>query len=101
MKERDLLANIQYENMQVCLPHSRVELSVLVLFRHVCKILVFTLLKKLLGVWGIKLEHIVVEKSKQLNSYTYTANVLTIKTTGTGNCGVPAGKICTIYGKGL
>jgi hypothetical protein len=31
----------------------------------------------------------------------YTANVLTIKTTGTGNCGVPAGKICTIYGKGL
>jgi hypothetical protein len=33
MKERDLLANIQYENMQVCLPHSRVELSVLVLFR--------------------------------------------------------------------
>ena len=33
--------------------------------------------------------------------YKYTANVLTIKTTGTGNCGVPAGKICTIYGKGL
>ena len=32
---------------------------------------------------------------------SYTANVLTIKTTGTGNCGVPAGKICTIYGKGL
>ena len=31
----------------------------------------------------------------------YTANVLTIKTTGTGNCGGPAGKICTIYGKGL
>ena len=31
----------------------------------------------------------------------YTANVLTIKTKGTGNCGVPAGKICTIYGKGL
>ena len=31
----------------------------------------------------------------------YTANVLTIKTTGTGNCGVPAGKICTIYRKGL
>ena len=31
----------------------------------------------------------------------YTANVLTKKTTGTGNCGVPAGKICTIYGKGL
>jgi uncharacterized protein YqgC (DUF456 family) len=30
-----------------------------------------------------------------------TANVLTIKTAGTGNCGVPAGKICTIYGKGL
>ena len=29
----------------------------------------------------------------------YTANVLTIKTTGTGNCGVPAGKICTIYVK--
>ena len=28
----------------------------------------------------------------------HTANVLTIKTTGTGNCGVPAGKICTIYG---
>ena len=31
----------------------------------------------------------------------YTSNVLTIKTSGTGNCGVPAGKICTIYGKGL
>ena len=31
----------------------------------------------------------------------YTANVLTIKTTETGNCGGPAGKICTIYGKGL
>ena len=31
----------------------------------------------------------------------YTANVLTIRTTGTGNCGGPAGKICTIYGKGL
>ena len=31
----------------------------------------------------------------------YTANVLTIKTTGTGNCRGPAGKICTIYGKGL
>ena len=25
-------------------------------------------------------------------------NVLTIKTTGTGNCGVPAWKICKIYG---
>ena len=32
---------------------------------------------------------------------TYTVNVLTIKTTGTGNCRGPAGKICTIYGKGL
>ena len=31
----------------------------------------------------------------------YTANVLTIKTTETGNCGDSAGKICTIYGKGL
>ena len=31
----------------------------------------------------------------------YIANVLTIKTTGTGNCGGPAGTICTIYGKGL
>ena len=31
----------------------------------------------------------------------YTANVLTIKTTGTGKSGAPAGKICTIYGKGL
>ena len=31
----------------------------------------------------------------------YTANVLTIKTTGTGNCRGPVGKICTIYGKGL
>ena len=31
----------------------------------------------------------------------HTANVLTIKTTGTGNCRGPAGKICTIYGKGL
>ena len=29
----------------------------------------------------------------------YTANVLTIKTMGTGNCRVPAGKICTIYEK--
>ena len=29
------------------------------------------------------------------------ANVLTIKTTGTGNCREPAGKICTIYEKGL
>ena len=24
-----------------------------------------------------------------------------MKTMGTGNCGVPAGKTCTIYGKGL
>ena len=63
MKERDLLANIQYENMQVCLPHSRVKLFIYILF--------FTLLKKLLGAWGMKLEHIVVAKSKQLNSYTY------------------------------
>ena len=31
-------------------------------------------------------------------SKQYTANVLTIKTTGTGNCWVPGGKICTIYG---
>ena len=31
----------------------------------------------------------------------YTANVLTIKTTGTGNCRGPAGKIRTIYRKGL
>ena len=31
----------------------------------------------------------------------YTANFYPMKTTGTGNCGVPAGKICTIYGKGL
>ena len=38
---------------------------------------------------------------KTLNILTYTANVLTIKTTGTGNCRGPAGKICTIYGKGL
>ena len=37
----------------------------------------------------------------QFATVSYTANVLTIKTTGTGNCGVPAGKICTIYGKGL
>ena len=34
-------------------------------------------------------------------SATHTANVSTIKTTGTGNCGVPSGKICNIYGKGL
>ena len=33
--------------------------------------------------------------------FVYTANVLTIKTAGTGNCRGPAGKICTIYGKGL
>ena len=33
--------------------------------------------------------------------FTYTANVLTIKTKGTGNFGAPARKICTIYGKGL
>ena len=31
----------------------------------------------------------------------YTANFYPIKTTGTGNYGVPAGKTCTIYGKGL
>ena len=31
----------------------------------------------------------------------YTANFYPMKTTGTGNCGVPAGKTCTIYGKGL
>ena len=31
----------------------------------------------------------------------YTADVLTIKTTGTGKCGGTAGKICTIYEKGL
>ena len=36
-----------------------------------------------------------------MSPHQYTANVLTIKTTGTGNCGGPAGKICTIYGKGL
>ena len=34
---------------------------------------------------------------EEVSCYMYTANVLTIiKTTG-----VPAGKICTIYGKGL
>ena len=32
---------------------------------------------------------------------TYTANFYPMKTTGTGNYGVPAGKTCTIYGKGL
>ena len=31
----------------------------------------------------------------------YTANFYTMKTTGTGNCGVPARKTCNIYGKGL
>ena len=30
-----------------------------------------------------------------------TANFYPMKTMGTGNCGVPAGKTCTIYGKGL
>ena len=30
----------------------------------------------------------------------YTENVYPMKTTGTGNCGVPAGKNCTIYVKG-
>ena len=34
-----------------------------------------------------------------VSSLVYTANVLTIKTMGTGNCGGPAGKTCTIYGK--
>ena len=33
--------------------------------------------------------------------FEYTANLYHMKTTGTGNCGIPAGKICTIYGKGL
>ena len=32
-------------------------------------------------------------KVGQLHSYIYTANVLTIKTMGTGNCGVPV--VCT------
>ena len=39
-----------------------------------------------------------------LNSHSdfiYTANGMTIKTTGTGKSGAPAGKVCTIYGKGL
>ena len=31
----------------------------------------------------------------------YTANFYSMKTTGTGNYGVPAGKTCTIYGKEL
>ena len=31
----------------------------------------------------------------------YTANFYPMKTTGTGNYGVPARKTCTIYGKGL
>ena len=31
----------------------------------------------------------------------YTANFYPMKTTGTRNCGVPVGKICTINGKGL
>ena len=34
-------------------------------------------------------------------SNRYTANFYPMKTTGTGNYGVPAGKTCTIYGKGL
>ena len=42
-----------------------------------------------------------LEKAFKYGGTSYTANVLTIKTTGTGNCGGPAGKICTIYGKGL
>ena len=33
--------------------------------------------------------------------FSYTANFYLMKTTGTGNWGVLAGKICTIYGKGL
>jgi hypothetical protein len=41
-----------------------------------------------------------LELSSSLDE-NYTANVLTIETTGTGNCGVPVGKICTLYGKGL
>ena len=32
---------------------------------------------------------------------SYTANFYTMKTTRTGNCGVPAGKTCDIYVKGL
>ena len=46
-----------------------------------------------------------MELQDRLPELLYTANVLTmhicIKTRGTGNCGVPAGKICSIYGKGL
>ena len=34
----------------------------------------------------------------QLSHVRYTANFYPIKTTGTVNCGVPAGKTCTIYG---
>ena len=34
-------------------------------------------------------------------AHEHTANVLTRKTTGTGKSGAPAGKVCTIYGKGL
>ena len=35
------------------------------------------------------------------NPKLYTANFYPMKTTGTGNYGVPAGKACSIYGKGL
>ena len=35
------------------------------------------------------------------SDYLYIANFYPMKTTGTGNYGVPAGKTCNIYGKGL
>ena len=41
-------------------------------------------------------------KAMHISLIAYTANGLTIKTMGTGKkSGAPAGKICTIYGKGL
>ena len=47
------------------------------------------------------LERLGIQTSSLFVKIWYIANVLTIKTTGTGNCRGPAGKICTIYGKGL
>ena len=41
------------------------------------------------------------DEIKEVVSQQYTVSFYPMKTTGTGNYGIPVEKTCTIYGKGL
>ena len=55
-------------------------------------------LTKNIADWLLAAEHL---GKSNIYLYFYTANFYPMKTSGAGNCRVPAGKSCTINGKGL